>query len=63
MGISTNPNSILTLTGNHKNEKSNKQEIFNQRNKFISSLVLMNNKINCVVIQEFDNKKGNRKDI
>ena len=64
MGISTNSNSLLTITDHDKIEKSNLNRQFLFREKdighlksecAINSVKSMNNKINCVVMQEFVN--------
>lgn len=66
MGISTNPNSILTVTDHDKIEKSNlsRQFLFRENDIghlksecAIKSVKLMNNKINCVAMQEFVHDK------
>lgn len=66
MGISTNPNSTLTVTDHDKIEKSNlsRQFLFRESDIgklksecAINSVKLMNNKINCVAMQEFVHDK------
>lgn len=66
MGISTNSNSLLTITDHDKIEKSNLSRQFLFREKdighlksecAINSVKSMNNKINCVAMQEFVNDK------
>ena len=66
MGISTSPNKMITVTDHDKIEKSNlcRQFLFRENDIgklksecAINSVKLMNNKINCVAMQEFvDNK-------
>ncbi len=66
MGIATSPNSIITVTDHDRIEKSNlnRQFLFRENDIgklksecAINAVKLMNNKINCVAMQEFvDNK-------
>jgi ubiquitin-activating enzyme E1 len=66
MGISTNPNSLLTVTDHDRIEKSNlsRQFLFRENNLgdlksqcAINAVKKMNNKINCVSMQEFVHDK------
>ena len=66
MGISTNPNSLITVTDHDRIEKSNLSRQFLFRENDIGNLKsecainavkLMNNKINCVAMQEFVHDK------
>ena len=66
MGISTNPNSLITVTDYDRIEKSNlnRQFLFRENNIgnlksecAINSIRLMNNKINCIAMQELVNDK------
>ena len=66
MGISTGPNSLITVTDHDRIEKSNlsRQFLFRENDIgklksecAINSVKLMNNKINCIAMQEFVDKK------
>ena len=69
MGISTGPNSLLTVTDHDRIEKSNlcRQFLFRENNIgnlksecAINAVKLMNNKINCVAMQEFVYEKTDK---